>query len=152
MQSEFCHRKWIASAGLVERMTAHILRDHGLGPREWRVLAPLLEADFASPVEIAGVAGLDKVSVSRACAQFLDRGWVERHPHPRDRRSHLLTLTASGRTVASRAEAALGDMDRRLIDGVPRGDLIGLTRFIGHVARCTEHLAPSPRGSRMQTG
>lgn len=44
--------------------------------------------------------GLGRTAMTAVVDRLERRGWVERRPHPRDRRVALLTLTATGRQVA----------------------------------------------------
>lgn len=71
----------------------------GLGIPEWRVMAVL---GTGGPMTAGGVVertAMDKVKVSRAVAALEVKGHLARRPHPEDRRSALLELTAAGRRV-----------------------------------------------------
>lgn len=48
-------------------------------------------------------------SVTNAVAKLVAAGFVERVPHPTDRRATLIRITAAGRDVATRATEALND-------------------------------------------
>ena len=74
-------------------------RRFGLTVAEWRVIAVLAERDGLTSQEIVERTVMDKVTVSRAVQALLERGLVERRPHDADRRSHLLSLTAEGRSL-----------------------------------------------------
>lgn len=47
--------------------------------------------------------GLGRTAMTAVVDRLERRGWVERKPHPRDRRVALLELTAAGRQVADEA-------------------------------------------------
>jgi len=60
-------------------------------------------------------------------------GLVRRHPDPLDKRGVLVTLTASGRSVADAALADLLQRERKLLTGLDSGqrrELAGLLRVI----------------------
>jgi DNA-binding MarR family transcriptional regulator len=63
-----------------------------------------------------------------------ERGLVQRMPHPEDRRSKLVQLTAAGRAVAARADAILDEPPAALRD-VPAEDLAALLRVLERLAR-----------------
>jgi DNA-binding MarR family transcriptional regulator len=63
-----------------------------------------------------------------------ERGLVQRMPHPEDRRSKLVQLTAAGRAVATRADAILDEPPAALRD-VPAEDLAALLRVLERLAR-----------------
>jgi DNA-binding MarR family transcriptional regulator len=62
------------------------------------------------------------------------RGLVRRTPHPQDRRSKLVALTAAGRAAAARADAILDEPPAALRD-LPAADLAALLRVLERVAR-----------------
>lgn len=71
----------------------------GLTIPEWRVMAVL---GTGGPISAGGIVertAMDKVKVSRAVAALEAKGQLARRPHPEDRRSALLELTAAGRRV-----------------------------------------------------
>lgn len=53
----------------------------------------------------AGAKGLDKPGVTRAVDRLVALGYAQRREHPSDRRSVLVTLTATGRNFIKKAEA-----------------------------------------------
>jgi DNA-binding MarR family transcriptional regulator len=62
-----------------------------------------------------------------------ERGLVQRTPHPEDRRSKLVALTAAGRDAAARADEILGEPPAALRD-VPADDLAALLRVLDRLA------------------
>jgi DNA-binding MarR family transcriptional regulator len=66
---------------------------------EWRVLAVLVRRPGSSSTEVARLARLDKVTVSRAVASLARRQRLERTCEPSDRRRSNLHLTAHGRAL-----------------------------------------------------
>lgn len=63
-----------------------------------------------------------------------ERGLVRRMPHPEDRRSKLVELTAAGRAAAERADAILDDPPVALLD-LPADDLAAMLRVLERLVR-----------------
>jgi DNA-binding MarR family transcriptional regulator len=76
---------------------------------QWRLIAVIAEKGAATQQALGSHTGMEKVTVSRAAAELVARGLLERRPNSDDRRSHMLLLTNDGhalyRTVAPRALA-----------------------------------------------
>ncbi len=65
--------------------------------------------EASAPVSITALSSsvhIDRTNVSRLCARMERLGQVERRPNPRDGRSRLIRLTAQGRELAARVDAA----------------------------------------------
>jgi DNA-binding MarR family transcriptional regulator len=69
------------------------------------------------PGEVAAELGVGPSAVSRLLTGLCERGLVERHPDPADRRADLIGLTDLGRaTMAQRRAAYLGRLRCRFAD------------------------------------
>ena len=68
----------------------------GLSVPAWRVMAILAQHPGLSAAGVAERTAMDKVAVSRAVAQLLEAGNVERQVADDDRRRSVLTLSAKG--------------------------------------------------------
>jgi len=62
------------------------------------------------------------------------RGWIVRHPTPRDRRVKLLTLSAAGRKVLRQAEPAIERVQQRLLAPLTAREAEILVRLLARVA------------------
>lgn len=71
----------------------------GLRIPEWRLVAVLAESHGMTQQALTRATRMDKVTVSRAAIALAERGLVERAPNPGDQRSHLLALSAAGRSL-----------------------------------------------------
>lgn len=91
---------------------------YGLTVDEWRTMANLQNLEPLSAKEIVKRSSIGKVNVSRAIASLQDRGLLERHVDPTDRRRALLRLTPKGRKVMRELLPLLLDAERRLLDGL----------------------------------
>ncbi|HEX3363915.1 MarR family transcriptional regulator [Phenylobacterium sp.] len=89
----------------------------GLNIPEWRLIAVLAEKGGATQLDLGAATRMDKVTVSRAAIALVARGLMRRAPNPRDKRSHLLSLTAQGRALYDQvAPKALALEDTVLAD------------------------------------
>src|SRR4051794_35212276 len=94
--SFFFLRLW-TSAHRGERVVA---RELGRAGAEVPQLAMLLLVELHEPVsttQLAEAIGVPFMTASDALSRLTDAGLADRAPNPRDRRSHLFTLTEAGR-------------------------------------------------------
>jgi DNA-binding MarR family transcriptional regulator len=118
------YRLSIASNTVSDMIASAYRALFGLNIPEWRLITVLAEHDSISQFGLGAATRMDKVTVSRATIGLVDRGLVRRAPNLDDKRSHLLSLTAEGRTlyeqVAPKAlaleDAVLAGFDRKEID------------------------------------
>jgi MarR family transcriptional regulator, lower aerobic nicotinate degradation pathway regulator len=98
-------------SGLLERRSA----EHDLSMIQIRLLGVLRDR---TPTinQLAALLSLDKSSVSGLVDRAQRRGLVARVPAKADRRSVLVSLTDSGRTLASRVAVAFDDDVSRMLD------------------------------------
>lgn len=81
----------------VSAAIARIYADRfGLSIPAWRVMAILAQHPGLSAAVVAERTAMDKVAVSRAVAQLLDAGHLERQFADEDRRRSVLKLSAKG--------------------------------------------------------
>jgi len=68
---------------------------------EWRVMAVLGDeaGEGMTQRALTQVTVMDKVAVNRACKVLEDRGLIARAPNAADGRSHIMVLTAQGRSI-----------------------------------------------------
>jgi len=94
----------------VGRMLADAMRDGPLSPSEYAVYSAIFELEAASPTELAARLGMRLTTFIDQLRLVESRGHARRVPHPTDRRSYRVVLTASGlaahRTAGTLFEAA----------------------------------------------
>ncbi|MGI5888379.1 MAG: MarR family winged helix-turn-helix transcriptional regulator [Oscillospiraceae bacterium] len=79
----------------VGKFTVRTLRKDGIGSSEFDVLHVIRKNPGIKQSAICEVTGLDKGSVARITANLEQKGYVERKPDPKDRRSRELYATDS---------------------------------------------------------
>ena len=76
------------------------------------VLQPLFfNPQGLTAVDLAGRAGITKQVMGRLIDQLEAQGYVERAPHPLDRRARLVRLTAQGHAAATAIRAAAAQIE-----------------------------------------
>ncbi|WP_193174815.1 homoprotocatechuate degradation operon regulator HpaR [Oricola nitratireducens] len=76
-----------------------MLANAGVTEQQWRVLRVLDENGGMDPTEIAERSCLLLPSLTRILHTLVDKGYVNRTPHPTDGRRLQITITASGRDL-----------------------------------------------------
>lgn len=89
----------------------------GLRISEWRLIAVIAESEGMTQQALGVATRMDKVTVSRAAIALATRGLVQRRPNPDDQRSHLLSLTAAGRTLYDSVAPKALELERRVFAG-----------------------------------
>jgi DNA-binding MarR family transcriptional regulator len=79
--------------------------------------------------QLADALGTDPPHITVIVDELEKKGLVERTPHPTDRRAKMLTVTASGRRAAQKAERMLGEPPAAL-RALPAEDLAALDRIV----------------------
>jgi DNA-binding MarR family transcriptional regulator len=100
---------------------------------EWRVLAWVAEREDISQKEICRLTQMDKVTVSRATIALLRRALMQRKANPRDRRSHLLTLSAAGKTLYEEVAPQALELERRLFSNFEDGEVMTFATMLRRI-------------------
>lgn len=103
------------------------LAPHGIDGRELAVLATLAAPGQLSQHDVAGRLGIDRTTMVALLDGLEQKNFVERRPHPEDRRKNIVELTTAGRRTITDAGRAADDAQRRFLE--PLGE-VGAARFI----------------------
>lgn len=116
---------------------------------EWRVIAVTAERDGVTQQEIGQITRMDKVTVSRTVAALTARGLLQRAANASDGRSHLLTLTADGRTLYAAVAPKALDLEKRIFSTIDPDELRAFTstleRLRSAVSRLQDGAEEDPR-------
>lgn len=99
---------------------------------EWRLIAVIAEAAPITQAEIARRTRMDKVTVSRAAIALVARGLLARADNSADKRSHVLALTALGRTLYDAVAPKALELEKLLFAAFPPR---ALRRFVTMLRR-----------------
>ena len=121
------------AAQQVTRRARELLSPFGVTPVQYAVLKVLADAEALSGAEIGKRMVLDSASITGVLDRLESLDFIERRPHPSDRRAQLVGAT-------SRARRKLPGMDRQMdrlneeaaaILGVDAGAFVSQIRRIG---------------------
>ncbi|MDT5153875.1 MAG: hypothetical protein QOI01_5608 [Mycobacterium sp.] len=90
-----------------------VLEAHGLTMWGYVVLVALDRSSMRTQAALAEAIGADKTRIIRTLDELQERGHIERHPDPDDRRVRLLAITDSGRVVKAAAQADIQQGEER---------------------------------------
>jgi DNA-binding MarR family transcriptional regulator len=115
--------------------TSHELRDRlGLGTGSGRVkVLFLLRQQPMTLAQLAEAHGVDRPYATLIVDKLEHLGFVERRPHPSDRRSKVVSLTAAGQEAAALADCILGEPPAALL-ALNAGQLTELIRLLSLLA------------------
>ncbi len=82
--------------------------------RNQALLFAVLDPAGTTPAELARRLGITRQSTHTLLRDLMQERLVRAVPHPQDRRSHLVCLTARGERLAATAWARLADVEREL--------------------------------------
>lgn len=89
-----------------------------LRPAHGFVFRYLATQPSATAVDLAAHLGVTKQAATKTVAELVDWGYVQRTPHPTDRRAHALTLTGKGRSYLRFADALWADLEAEFASAV----------------------------------
>ena len=95
----------------------------GLKIAEWRLIAVIAEGDGMTQQALGLATRMDKVTVSRAAIALVDRGLVARRPNAQDQRSHLLSLTAAGKSLYDNVAPKALELEAKVFAGFSAQEL-----------------------------
>jgi MarR family transcriptional regulator for hemolysin len=117
-------------ARLLRKRFEQNARGSGLTRSQWQVLAYLSRNDGINQSGLAELLDVEPITLGRIVDKLEALRLVERHPHPSDRRIHLLRLTAAARPKLAQLQG-LGDITRgEALAGVSEADLARLLKTL----------------------
>ncbi|MDX6243937.1 MAG: hypothetical protein QOE76_1660 [Frankiales bacterium] len=123
-----------AAAQLVEGIQNGVLADGfaDVRPVHGYALARISTGD-ATVTDVAEHLGVTKQAASQLVEHLVQRGYVNREPHPDDGRAWLLTLSPQGRACTRAAERAAAAVVARWREEMGAKDFAALYRGLGKV-------------------
>ena len=106
-----------------------------------------LTPDGATGNELAEHLGVTKQAASHMVDYLVERGYVERRPHPTDGRGKIVALTARGWACIAATETIFADIERRWADIVGADRMEMLRADLRHVV-AEAHDGRSPQRLR----
>src|SRR5689334_17717483 len=111
-----------ATSQAVGRLLAEAMRGIGLAPTEYAVYSAIFDLEAATPTALAARLGMPLTTLADHLRALEARGHAARLPHPTDRRSYRVVLTASGRAAHRAANAGFEAAHRAFSAALPAGE------------------------------
>lgn len=102
---------------LLRRVFARFSADTSVGGvdlRDLSVMEALAERDWISQLDLAEALGINRTIMVSLLGRMEELGWVARNRNPRNRRSYVLSLTASGRAALEEMRQLVAKRDLSL--------------------------------------
>jgi DNA-binding MarR family transcriptional regulator len=123
----------------------------GLSVTEWRAIAIIGRYPRISATEVAQRSAMDKVAVSRAVKNLLERGLLVREDSDSDRRAKHLSLSGEGQQVHDRIVPEAQAFERGLLAALDPEDRAALDRVIDRLNAAAEADSTPPAIHRRET-
>jgi len=118
----------------IREQTEAALGAVGIALRDVGMLAELAQIEPCPQQRLAESLGVSGPAVVARVAELEKRGLIERRRNPQDRREHLLSLTARGRSRLDEAITALDRVQAEVAERVGAGDVAELNRLLAKIA------------------
>jgi MarR family transcriptional regulator, transcriptional regulator for hemolysin len=102
-------------------------RNLNLTRAQWQVLAHLARHEGINQAGLAEILEIEPITLGRLIDRMAESGWVERRPHPSDRRARQLYLTAQAEPVFARMRALADEAREEALAGLLQDDRERLT-------------------------
>ena len=114
---------------------------------EWRLIAVIAEHDGITQQALGGATRMDKVTVSRAAQALVERGLVARAPNAGDKRSHLLTLTVTGRALYEQVAPKALELEAAILDQLDAAERAAFSAMLDRIEAAAGSVAPEGTGA-----
>ncbi len=126
--------------------TASVLKQSGLSDNEFRLLAGLVRSGppyRCAPTDLAGrYVPVTSGGLTGLARKLEQRGLIRRVSHPRDQRSTLVELTASGKELAEGTMRKFAQMEQDLMAALSPADRSRGNRFLSKLLHSIEKALP----------
>jgi DNA-binding MarR family transcriptional regulator len=122
------------AANAVSRLIARAYEDQfKLTVPQWRLMAVLGNEGAKTQQSLCSLTVMDKVTVMRAAQGLLKRRLVSRTPSTKDRRSHTLELSASGRVLYDKVVPLALKYEAQLVKDMAGADVKRLDMLLRRI-------------------
>ena len=97
---------------------------------QWLILKNLSENELLSQTELANLVFKDHPTLTRIIDLLCKKGYVERFPHPQDRRSFQLHLTATGLAKVSELKPKILEIREKAWENLTETDFEEFKRIL----------------------
>ncbi|WP_406236122.1 MarR family winged helix-turn-helix transcriptional regulator [Nocardia sp. NBC_01009] len=114
-----------------------VLERHNLTMWGYVVLLGLGDEPVYTQSALAKAIRADKTRIIGVLDELQQRGLIHRAPDPADRRAHLVSLTAAGRSTRERAQREIQEQEDRLLAQLSPADRRAFLRALQTLAAAT---------------
>ena len=114
------------------------LRPLNMGAQQFIVLKQLQVFGSCSQGELADALGIDYSNLAGVTQQLYERGLIERHRDPADRRRYVVQLTADGRRLLADADHAIMEGEEGMLSTLEEGERTQLWELLRRMADSLE--------------
>lgn len=133
------------------RSATGAVADVPAGSRGYQVLVAITTEEPSSQLALAQRLGIDKTQMTYVVDALEDGGFVERRPHPGDRRVRQVLPTPAGRALLTSARAALREVEAGLMRHLSGEEQTQLRRLLARVALTAGDVVPCTPGDPLAT-
>lgn len=123
--------------GLILQAGENIAKPLGQSSARWQVLGRAAQPQTAA--QMAKEMGHARQSVQRVSDALVKEGLVRYEPHPTDRRTQLIELTAAGLEVLEAIYRGQLTWFDRVVTKIDGGQLVKATEMLAHIAEVLNH-------------
>lgn len=109
------------------------LEDFDITVDQWLILKNLSENELVSQAEMAQVLFKDQPTLTRIIDLLAKKGYVERSPHPNDRRSFRLVLTPTGAAKVAELKPKVSEIRQKAWENLNEGDFEEFKRILNKI-------------------
>ena len=109
-------------------------REYGMSYARGRVVAALTVSGPVLMRALSEAVGVTPRTITGLIDALEKDGWVERRPHPTDRRATIIALTPAAEIAFARLTQNYGHLSWDLVSGIPEADLHAALRVIEHIS------------------
>lgn len=127
-------REYILSLSQYYRInirTAVNANELGLNGMHVRCLYVIAHAPDCTANYIVKNMGRDKAQIARLVKEMISKGWIEKQASREDKRSQILSLTASGRQLQQKISLLEQDLESTILNGLSAQDVKDFHRIAG---------------------
>lgn len=109
------------------------LGDFDITVDQWLILKNLSENDLLSQTELAQMVFKDQPTLTRIIDILVKKGFVQRVPHPLDRRSFQLLLTNEGQSKVDELKPQIASIREKAWENLNKSDFEEFKRILNTI-------------------
>lgn len=109
------------------------LGDFDITVDQWLILKNLSENDLLSQTELAQMVFKDQPTLTRIIDILVKKGFVQRVPHPLDRRSFQLLLTKEGQSKVEELKPQIASIREKAWENLNKSDFEEFKRILNTI-------------------